>query len=64
MDFEISAERAPALGDVRQLGRGDVLRLLDGWQSRPDWIRYLAAAAHALGRGARVVIGGSRGESE
>lgn len=61
MERTISADTAPALGDVRAMGRGDVLRLAADWHSRPDWLRYLAAAAHAMGRGARIETGADRG---
>lgn len=61
MELEITADRAPALGDVRQLGRGDTLRLRAGWMTRADWLRYLAAAAHAVARGARVHQGADHG---
>lgn len=61
MNATVSAESAPPLGDVRTMGPGDVLRLAPGWKSRPDWTRYLAAAAHALARGARVEAGADRG---
>lgn len=54
MQLTISANQAPPLGDVRALGEGDTLRLNLNYTQRPDWIRYLAAAAHAMGRGARV----------
>lgn len=61
MELKISADQAPSLGDVRRLGEGDTLRLHQDYRQRPDWIRYLAAAAHAMARGARVVQGADRG---
>ncbi|MGW8327327.1 hypothetical protein ACWGLE_05370 [Streptomyces sp. NPDC055897] len=61
MQITISAKSAPSLGDVRALGTGDMVRLHQDYRQRPDWIRYLAATAHAMARGARVVQGGDRG---
>ena len=61
MILEISAEYAPPLGDVRDLSAGDELILWDGWRQRSDWIRYLAAAAHAMGRGCVVRQGADHG---
>lgn len=54
MEITISKHQAPPLGDVRALGEGDTLHLNPDYTTRPDWIRYLAAAAHAMGRGARI----------
>ncbi|MFJ2407124.1 hypothetical protein ACIOUE_38155 [Streptomyces xanthochromogenes] len=61
MEITISAKSAPSLGDVRALGPGDTVRLHTDYRQRPDWIRYLAAAAHAMARGARVVQGADHG---
>lgn len=61
MILEITAENTPPLGDVRELSAGDELNLRDGWRQRPDWIRYLAAAAHAMGRGCVVRQGAENG---
>lgn len=54
MMYVISADDAPPLGDVRELSAGDELILRNGWRARRDWIRYLAAVAHAMGRGCTV----------
>lgn len=61
MEITISAKSAPPLGDVRALGPGDTVRLHQDYRQRSDWIRYLAAAAHAMARGARVIQGGDHG---
>lgn len=45
---------APAIGDVRALGKGDVVWLSEAVEDRPDWGRYLDALSHAIGRGAEV----------
>lgn len=50
----VSAKAAPALGDIRALGPGDVVWLRDGVQGRPDWGRYLDALGFAIARGADV----------
>jgi hypothetical protein len=51
---KISVEAAPALGDIRLLGRGDTIVLADGVEGRRDWGRYLDALASALSRGVEV----------
>lgn len=61
MIHEITADTAPPLGDVRELSAGDELYLCDGWRTRPDWLRYLAAAAHAMGRGCVIHQGADHG---
>lgn len=48
----IDREHAPALGDVRALGEGDVILLLPGAEQRDDWARYTEAIGTAVGRGA------------
>ena len=48
----VQRERAPALGDVRALGRGDVVVLVPGAEGRQDWARYAEAIGAAVGRGA------------
>ncbi len=58
MELTITEQSAPPLGDVRELRTGDVLRLVPGYERRPDWVRYLAAAAHAMARGAQIRRGG------
>lgn len=54
MERKLAANAAPALGDVRQMGRGDTLWLAPGVEERADWGRYLDAAATAVTRGAEV----------
>ncbi|MFI7357151.1 hypothetical protein OG365_07110 [Streptomyces sp. NBC_00853] len=54
MKLAVTEKQAPALGEVRALGSGDELHLMPGWKLRKDWIRYLAAAAHAMARGAQI----------
>lgn len=50
----ISATRAPAMGDIRALGKDSVILLRPSAKSRPDWGRYQDAIAQAIGRGASV----------
>jgi hypothetical protein len=52
--LHISRYYGPALGDVRALGAGDTVRLLNEARKRPDWSRYVDAIAHAVSRGAEV----------
>ncbi|WP_330174535.1 hypothetical protein OG875_13875 [Streptomyces sp. NBC_01498] len=52
MDIRITGATAPALGDVRGLGRGDTLWLEAGARDRRDWGRYVDAVAQAVHRGA------------
>lgn len=61
MKLAVTEHQAPALGEIRALGRGDELYLMTGWKSRKDWIRILAAAAHAMARGAQIHQGAERG---
>lgn len=61
MIHEIAADHAPPLGDVRELSAGDELYLCGGWRKRPDWPRYLDAAAHAMGRGCVIHQGADHG---
>ncbi|MFD7069838.1 hypothetical protein ACFV97_21705 [Streptomyces sp. NPDC059913] len=61
MIYEISAESAPPIGAIRELSAGDDLFLMPGWKNRPDWIRYLAAAAHAMARGCVIHQGVNHG---
>jgi hypothetical protein len=51
---KISVEAGPALGDVRAMGRGDTVVLVDGVDGRKDWGRYLDALTSALSRGVEV----------
>jgi hypothetical protein len=50
----ISKDSAPALGDVRQAGRGVVIVLTPDARERQDWGRYLDALTGAINRGATV----------
>ena len=50
----ISAESAPALGDVRALAPGQTIWLMPGAEQRKDWGRYTEAFAQAVARGADV----------
>lgn len=52
--LRISAEHAPAIGDVRQVGAGDTVVLSADATSRPDFPRYMDAVGIALARGAEV----------
>ncbi|MBD0712570.1 hypothetical protein BU196_00440 [Streptomyces sp. CBMA370] len=52
MDRKLTADAAPALGDVRQMGHGDTLWLAQGVRTRPDWSRYTDAIGGAVARGA------------
>ncbi|MER5304602.1 hypothetical protein ABT039_34760 [Streptomyces lasiicapitis] len=61
MIYEISADYAPPIGDVRELSAGDELHLMQGWKQREDWIRYLAAVAHAMARGCIIRQGADLG---
>lgn len=54
MQAFIDTRRAPALGDVRALGRGDTVWLTPGSTKRIDWARYAEAIAIAITRGAEV----------
>ncbi len=61
MIYEMTADYAPPLGDIRDLSAGDELHLYDGWQQRPDVGRYLDAIAHAMGRGCVIRQGANLG---
>lgn len=50
----IRKDVAPALGDVRELGRGDVVLIVNGATARPDWGRYVDAVGQAVTNGADV----------
>lgn len=50
----VSAESAPALGDIRVLGEGDTVWLRPGVEARKDWGRYVDALVAALMHGAEV----------
>jgi hypothetical protein len=47
---------APALGDVRSAGPGDLVYILPDATSRKDFPKYWEAAGTALARGAQVVV--------
>ncbi|MGW2860820.1 hypothetical protein [Streptomyces sp. NPDC001205] len=61
MFYEISADYAPPIGEIREASAGDDIFLLPGWKQRPDWIRYLAAVAHAMGKGCVIHQGADLG---
>lgn len=50
----IDKDSAPALGDIRLLGKGDSIFLRNGWTSRRDGTRYADAVMSAVMRGADV----------
>ncbi|MGV9546817.1 hypothetical protein [Streptomyces ardesiacus] len=52
----IDAAMAPALGDVRSAGPGDLVYILPDATSRKDWAKYWEAVGVALSRGAQVVV--------
>lgn len=54
MDRQITADTAPALGDIRQMGPGETVWLAAGVEGRRDWGRYLDALATATTRGVDV----------
>lgn len=54
MEKRITYRDAPALGDVRQMGKGDTLWLHANVEQREDWGRYADAIAAAVGHGAEI----------
>jgi hypothetical protein len=50
----VSVRSAPALGDIRAMGKGDTVWLTEGVESRKDWGRYLDALSSAITRGVEV----------
>lgn len=52
----ITPTSAPALGDLRTAGPGDVIRVLPGATKRRDWARYWLALGEAWARGAEVQL--------
>ncbi|GAB2572598.1 hypothetical protein GCM10027168_01780 [Streptomyces capparidis] len=54
MERMVTADAAPALGDMRRMGRGDTVWLTPGAERRADWSRCVDAATAALMRGADV----------
>jgi hypothetical protein len=47
---------APALGDIRDAGDGDLIYIRPAATSRKDFPKYWEAAGVALARGAQVVV--------
>ncbi|GHA49821.1 hypothetical protein GCM10010329_85000 [Streptomyces spiroverticillatus] len=65
MKLRITPHSAPPLWDIRQLGAGDVVVLVDGYEQRPDWVRYAHAMSIAIRRGVDIErVRGNSGESE
>lgn len=54
MDRRMTCANAPAIGDIRIMGRGDTIWLHANVEQRKDWGRYADAIAQALARGAEV----------
>ncbi|WDM17658.1 hypothetical protein J3S85_37720 [Streptomyces lavenduligriseus] len=52
----IDSAMAPALGDIRAAGEGDVIYIRPDATSRKDFPRYWEAVGAALVRGAQVVV--------
>lgn len=50
----LSADSAPAIGDVRAASEGETIWLRPGVNSRKDWARYADALFVAVTRGADV----------
>jgi hypothetical protein len=50
----IRSDYAPALGDLRAMGLGDVIVVQPGATERKDWGRYLDAIGGAVTRGAEI----------
>jgi hypothetical protein len=53
--LNISLASASAIGDVRTLQNGDVIRLHTDAPRRKDWSRYADAITTAVTRGADIV---------
>lgn len=51
----ILSASAPALGDIRQMGEGDVIAIHRSALSRRDWPRYWEAIGVAFSRGAKLI---------
>jgi hypothetical protein len=56
----VNPEQAPAMGDLRAAGQGDVIIIRREARNRPDWSRLLDAAVSAVGRGATLSVEGYR----
>ena len=54
VERRIRYEGAPALGEIRAMGQGDVIWVHANAESRADWPRYVDAIAAAVSRGAEV----------
>ncbi|MFF1684471.1 MULTISPECIES: hypothetical protein [unclassified Streptomyces] len=52
----VDAATAPALGDVRDAGAGDLVYIRHAATSRRDFPKYWEAAGVALSRGANVYV--------
>lgn len=52
--FVVSVRSAPALGDIRAMGKGDTVWLAEDVETRRDWGRFLDALSSAITRGAEV----------
>ncbi|MEU5361116.1 hypothetical protein ACFY9R_26525 [Streptomyces albidoflavus] len=50
----IRPDYAPALGDLRVMGLGDIIVVQPGATDRRDWPRYQDAIGQAVARGAEV----------
>jgi hypothetical protein len=53
-DRVLSRDSAPAMGDVRAMGKGQTLWILPDALGRPDWARYGDCIAAAAMRGADI----------
>lgn len=54
-DLMITTTSAPAMGDVRALGKGDTVWLAPDADTRKDWGRWTDAIASAVSHGANVI---------
>lgn len=50
----IRHDAAPPLGDLRRLGKGDIIWVTDKARDRKDWPRIVSAVADAVSNGADV----------
>lgn len=53
--YRITADQAPAPGDIRALGAGSVILLRPSARDRQDWTSILSALPNAIARGAEVL---------
>ncbi|MEU7039813.1 hypothetical protein AB0A77_01990 [Streptomyces varsoviensis] len=56
LEHVIDSARAPALGDIRAAGPGEIVYVLRSATTRKDWPKYWEAVGVALKRGAFVHI--------